>query len=203
MDTGVCRRAITTGSETREVQASGPVARSSDPNDDTLHYGWVAPEALSIDAPNAPITGARFPIGSAIATLTVSEVLLSSSDEVAITVIDGAPPALTAITPNGPGIYAGADAILIPQAEAIVVGSVDIAANAVDECTGIASITFLIDDGTTVVDTEAPYGFTYTPEGVGIQYRTMTVFATDGSGKESIPYDMELTVVATTPRVPA
>ncbi|GEM_PF-6328379 len=175
---------------------------SSDPNGDALAYSWSAPDATSLSGADQAVATAAFPVGVHAATLTVGDGELSSSAATTVTVVDGSPPALSHLVPSAAGLYAGSASAPAGR-DVVVLGSVDVSVDAEDLCGHVASVTFTVDDGTSVTQTAAPFGFTYAPAGVGVQYRTLTVTAVDDAGNVAPALVVPMTVVALAPHAPS
>lgn len=171
---------------------------SNDPDGDALGYGWSSLDG-AFDDPTQAVATARFRPGLGLATLTVADGETVASDDVLVRVLDEGAPTLDAVFPSAAGVYAGG--LHLPAGDdVLVVGAVDVSAGASDACSPIARVTFRVDDGTEVVDEAAPFGFTYAPAGAGVQYRRLSVVATDATGNDSAPVVVDLAVVAVAPR---
>jgi PKD domain-containing protein len=67
---------------------------SSDPDGDALDYAWAA-DGIAFGDATSPTPTAAFPLGTTTVSLTVTDGLESSTDEVSVTVVDTSPPEVT------------------------------------------------------------------------------------------------------------
>jgi hypothetical protein len=66
---------------------------SSDPDGDALTYTWSAPGVV-FNNPNSPTPIGQFPMGTKVVTLTVSDGILSDTDQMTVRVVDTTPPVI-------------------------------------------------------------------------------------------------------------
>jgi hypothetical protein len=90
-DAGADQTVECTSAGTTAVALNGTA--SSDPDGDTITWSWSAPGITFNDSSSATPTG-RFPIGTTVVTLTVSDGIQQDTDTVSITVQDTTPPVL-------------------------------------------------------------------------------------------------------------
>jgi hypothetical protein len=167
-----------------------------------LTFGWSAPDAISVDNASAAVTHATFPVGLHTATVTVASGAGLSTASTQVAIQDVTPPSLDAVFPAEPGIYSGANGAPTGAGPYVVVGSLTSTVQAHDDCSGVASVAFHVDDGAGAVVTSPPYRFSYAPDGVGLQYRTLTITVTDRAGNAATPIAIPLTVMSAAPQSP-
>jgi len=166
---------------------------SSDPDGDALSFQWSAPSAQPLANATSAQATAWLPVGRHVASLAVSDGELTGRASATITVLDATAPSL-AVATSGAAVPLGRDVY--------VLGSGTFTATASDACSAVRSVRFAVDDGASFEATSAPYVFTYAPAGLGLQYRTLTVTATDAAGNAATT-TLPLTVFATGPHAPS
>jgi hypothetical protein len=75
-------------------------ANASDPETDALSFQWEA-EGIAFDDSNVATTSAMFPLGTTTVSVSVSDGWQTTTDQVAVTVVDSTPPLLSVVvTPD-------------------------------------------------------------------------------------------------------
>jgi hypothetical protein len=143
---------------------------SSDHDGDSLTFMWSWPSGRATGM--RPTV--RFPLGSTVVTLTVSDPqAASATDTVQITVRDTTAPTV---------------AVTSPSDGATVSGTITVTASAAD-AVGVAGVQFLVDGTPLAEDTTAPYEVAWDTKSVPDGTHTLTARAGDtaGNGATSAP----------------
>lgn len=104
-------------------------------------------------------------------------------------------PSLTVIRPRSGGIYLNDNLLLVlsPLRSCIIINPLLIIVDAIDEESGIANVTFAIDDQDKQINYFEPYRYEYNPK-PGIHISTLSIIATDRCNNQQVLTQQLITI---------